>query len=341
MSSTWARLRHAALGLTIAAAAVTAVPVVSARPQAPATGRAAERIAANSAEKFCWAVSFSPASAYDLLDARARARMPPAAFVALLSRTFPDGPPGRLEATHAASAGPGVLDIFLSGDRGSVRVRMTGSAARGYRVLDVERSTGPTSSARPVLPDTGPFQRYYPMAADSQIAFVPISADASVVSTLADTFAARLRLDTKLQPVYTPSAAARNQARGQLIGEVLAKELQPRCRRGMTGTPFVIGVTGEDMYLQTYPQWRFAFSYRLAPCVAVVSYFRMQIAASSDVQAARLRKMVAKNLGVLVYGLETTKDPRSLMFDQILGIDDLDFIDDNFDRAGMAPSERR
>ena len=109
----------------------------------------------------------------------------------------------------------------------------------------------------------------------------------------------------------------------------------------MTGTPFVIGVTGEDMYLQTNPRWRFAFSYRNGPCVAVVSYARMQIDASPEVRATRLRKMTAKNLGVLVYGLPLNKDPRSLMFDEILGIEDLDFMDENFNRAGMAPDDRR
>jgi hypothetical protein len=170
---------------------------------------------------------------------------------------------------------------------------------------------------------------------------VPISADVSMVRALAETFAARLRLDTSVETALTPSAATRNPERGQLIAEVLARELQPRCRRDTTATPFVIGVTGEDMYLQSYPRWRFAFSYRREPCVAVVSYARMHIEASAQVRASRLRKMTAKNLGILVYKLPPSKDPRSLMFDQILGIEDLDFIDENFDRAGMAPDDRR
>ena len=298
--------------------------------------RAHERIAANVAEKFAWALSVGVPSAYELLADQARTRMPPQDFIAALSKAFPDGPPEKLEATHVAAVGAGVVDVFLTGgsasDRGYLRVRLAGSAARGFRVQDFTRMT-PS--------DSGPFTWYYPVARDSQIAFVPINADVSVVTALADAFTTRLRLDTRVQAVFTPSPAARNRERGQLIAEVLARELQPRCRRNMTGTPVVIGVTGEDMYLQHNPRWRFAFSYRSPPCVAVMSYARMQIDGSPELRAARLRKMTAKNLGVLVYGLPRSRDPRSLMFDEILGLEDLDFMEENFNRAGMAPDDRK
>lgn len=308
--------------------------------------RAHERIAANVAEKFAWALSVGVPSAYELLADQARTRMPPQDFIAALSKAFPDGPPEKLEATHVAAVGAGVVDVFLAGrsasDRGYLRVRLAGSAARGFRVQDFTRMTAALpASARAAPSDTGPFTWYYPVARDSQIAFVPISADVSVVTALADAFTTGLRLDTRVQAVFTPSPAARNRERGQLIAEVLARELQPRCRRGMTGTPFVIGVTGEDMYLQTNPRWRFAFSYRSPPCVAVMSYARMEIGGSPELRAARLRKMTAKNLGVLVYGLPRSRDPRSLMFDEILGLEDLDFMEENFNRAGMAPDDRK
>lgn len=305
-----------------------------------------ERIATNVAEKFVWALSFGAPFAYELLSERGRLAMPPPQFIEALSQAFPDGPPGALEATHIAAAGPGSVDVFLTGrsrsDRGYVRVRMTGAAARGFGVREFERmTTALPASARPAPTDTGPFPWYYPMARNSQVAFVPIHADVSVVSALADAFATSLRLDTRVQAVFTPSAAARDPERGQLIAEVLARELEPRCRRGMTGTPFVIGVTGEDLFMRTIPRWRFAFSYRRGPCVAVVSYARMHIDAPPEIRAARLRKMTLKNLGILVYGLSQSKDPRSLMFDEIRGIEDLDFIEEDFNRAGMAPDNRR
>jgi hypothetical protein len=45
--------------------------------------------------------------------------------------------------------------------------------------------------------------------------------------------------------------------------------------------------------------------------------------------------------GVLVYGLSASSDPRSMMFNDILGLEDLDFMDENFNRAGMAPENRK
>ena len=308
-----------------------------------------ERIAGNRAEEFAWALSRNPLFAYELLDSSARARMPPPDFMTTVPRMVSPGGEMTLEATHVAAAGDRALDVFLvrrsRGAQHYFRFRMSGSAAGGYRVSEFSRLDGPPdASARRLRPDAGPFRTRRPASPNPQIAFVPVAADVSQVSALVDTFRDRLRLDTRLEAVYLPSPRARNAERAQLIGEVLAKELEPRCRtRAMTGTPFVIGVTGEDMYLQSNPRWRFAFSYRLRPCVAIVSYARMSIRGERplDTVAARLRKMIAKNIGVLVYGLPPSKDPRNLMFDEILGIEDLDFIEDNFERGGMAPANAR
>jgi predicted Zn-dependent protease len=301
-----------------------------------------ERIAGNRAEQFSWALSRNPPFAYELLDRRLRAQMAPADFIPATTRIFSSGIPAVLRATHfAVVPGERALDIFLIAPSGGqyFRFRMSGSAAEGYRVANFAAVDALDAAARPLRPDTAPYELYAATSPNPQIALVPIAADVALVRALADTFRTRLQLDVSVQAAHVPSARARSAERGQLIGETLAREIEPRCRtRDATRTPYVIGVTGEDMSLQTQAAWRFAFSYRLRPCVAVVSYARMTAGApaSSDVFMGRLRKMVAKNLGVLVYGLPQSKDPRSLMFDEILGVDELDFIDENFDRAGMA-----
>lgn len=326
---------------TLALAAVMAYPSVY-LAAGQATSVHDERIAGNRAEQFSWALSRNPAFAYELLDARLRTQMPPDEFVAAASRMFNAGSPAVLRATHfAAVPTQRALDVFLIAPSGRqhFRFRMTGSAANGYRVASFAAVDAPDAGARPLRADTGPYDLFAATSPNPQIAFVPIAADVALVSALADTFRARLQLDTRVQAAHVPSTRARSAERGQLIGEVLAKEIEPRCRaQGMAGTPYVIGVTGEDMSLQTQAAWRFAFSYRLRPCVAVVSYARMGVGVppDSDVFRARLRKMIAKNVGVLVYALPLSKDPRNLMFDEILGVDELDFIEENFDRAGMA-----
>ena len=152
------RLRSRALAAIIGGLLVQAG---FAAPQGPGDAEG-ERIASNVAEKFAWALSFGAPFAYELLSERGRLAMPPPQFIEALSHTFPDGPPGALEATHIAAAGPGSVDVFLTGrsrsDRGYVRVRMARSAARGFAVREFERmTTGLPASARPAPPDTGPF----------------------------------------------------------------------------------------------------------------------------------------------------------------------------------------
>jgi hypothetical protein len=44
----------------------------------------------------------------------------------------------------------------------------------------------------------------------------------------------------------------------------------------------------------------------------------------------RLRKMVAKNLGLVYYGLTQASDRRSVLFGPILSLDDLDSIGEDF-----------
>lgn len=44
----------------------------------------------------------------------------------------------------------------------------------------------------------------------------------------------------------------------------------------------------------------------------------------------RLRKAVTKDLGILYYGLPLSKNPTSVLYDRIMGIDDLDAVAEEF-----------
>ena len=99
----------------------------------------------------------------------------------------------------------------------------------------------------------------------------------------------------------------------------------------------VIAVTPIDMYMQAMrDQWRFTFSLRSSDQrVAVVSYARMDPvnlgqAPDAAVLESRLRKMISKNVGIIYYGLPTSDNPRSAMFGNILGVDDLDRMTEDF-----------
>jgi predicted Zn-dependent protease len=99
----------------------------------------------------------------------------------------------------------------------------------------------------------------------------------------------------------------------------------------------VIGITPYDMYMEAMrEQWAFTFSMRTADRrLAVVSYARMDPAHLGDVPdtallRSRLRKMVTKNIGIMYFGLPASENPRSALFRNILSVDDLDRMTEDF-----------
>jgi predicted Zn-dependent protease len=100
----------------------------------------------------------------------------------------------------------------------------------------------------------------------------------------------------------------------------------------------VIGVTPDDMYMQAMRnQWLFTFSLRNSDDhFAVVSYARMDPARlgeprDEDRLTTRLRKMVAKNIGIMYFGLPLSQDPRSVLYGNIGGVDELDLMTEYFE----------
>lgn len=99
----------------------------------------------------------------------------------------------------------------------------------------------------------------------------------------------------------------------------------------------VIGITPLDMYMEAMrEQWAFTFSMRSADRrFAVVSFARMDPtnlgeAPNDTLLRSRLRKMVTKNLGIMYFGLPASENPRSALFRNILGVDDLDRMTEDF-----------
>lgn len=97
----------------------------------------------------------------------------------------------------------------------------------------------------------------------------------------------------------------------------------------------VIAMTTTDMYIPGV-SWRYAFSYRHAGRLAIVSTARMDrgclglFEAGESRQLSRLRKMVGKNIGVLYYRLPLSRDPKSLLYANIGGPQELDGMSERF-----------
>ena len=118
--------------------------------------------------------------------------------------------------------------------------------------------------------------------------------------------------------------------RGQLIAERLIDAVAATRGRGADPDAVVIGLTDIDMYIAAQ-DWNYAYGLRSGGTHAVVSQARMDEGfADEERQHQRLRKMVTKNIGILYYGLGVSDDPRSVLYRNILGPQDLDYASEDF-----------
>ena len=122
------------------------------------------------------------------------------------------------------------------------------------------------------------------------------------VTRLARELERRYEVSIRTLPAALLRRDAVDDERNQLIAErrleVLRRQYPVRHARAV-----VVGLTQFDMYIRQ-ASWNYAFSLRAEPSYAVVSNVRMDPVNYGDspdqeLLEARLRKMVAKNIGVL------------------------------------------
>lgn len=123
--------------------------------------------------------------------------------------------------------------------------------------------------------------------------------------------------------------AAIDKRRQQLVAEEVI-ELIKRTHPKLVEDPnaILIALTDEDMYIRK-KNWQYAFSYRTEGRFAVVSSARMDPVnlgdpADNDLLDRRIRKMVLKNIGLLYYQMPANHDPKSVLYNDVMGLEDLD-----------------
>jgi predicted Zn-dependent protease len=134
-------------------------------------------------------------------------------------------------------------------------------------------------------------------------------------------------------PVHWPQDAY-VESRRQMNSAVMLTRLESIY--GSRGNRVVaIGLTTRDMF-NPEVNWAYVFSYRRNNRVAVVSPARMDrgcmglFPADEDRIAARLRKMVGKNIGLMYFGLNMSSDPASMLYGRIGGPQELDAMSEFF-----------
>lgn len=197
-------------------------------------------------------------------------------------------------------------------------------------IIGVTLSTGclrkvkNTRAGKPILNGSG------------KVYLVPLGAFSdATVKELASYYQNKYGIPVQTLPHVHLAPETINPEREQLIAEQ-AVESMKQANQDLVSDPqaILIGLTEEDMYIAQY-NWRFTFSWREQGRYAVVSSARMILPmgneqVTEDQVKTRLRKMVTKNLGVLYYHLAQSDDPRSVLYRDIGGIRELDYMGEEF-----------
>jgi len=144
---------------------------------------------------------------------------------------------------------------------------------------------------------------------------------------------------TGVEPIVMPpvpfALTTVDKKRQQVIAEE-AVELIKMKYRDVVADPnaVVIGLTDEDMYIRD-KNWQWAFGYWTQNRFGVISSARMNpanLGGSADdvLTEARMRKMLLKNIGVLFYLYPTNYDPKSVMYNEVHAVEDIDKMGEDF-----------
>jgi len=169
-----------------------------------------------------------------------------------------------------------------------------------------------------------------------QLYFVPLS-NFSVASLtkLADSMKQKIGIDVIVTQPVPFALATVDKRRQQVIAEEAISLMKLRYPEiASNPNAIVIGLTDEDLFIRGEDD-QYAFCYRMLSRFAVVSSARMDPAnfggsGNELLTEARMRKMLLKNIGILYYRLPMNHDPKSVLFEDVDEVADLDKMGEDF-----------
>lgn len=177
-------------------------------------------------------------------------------------------------------------------------------------------------------------------ATTPQLYFIAVgNVPAEMIDSLVSHFQTKCDVSIKTLPPVWPDRQTFDRERSQAVADRLIEAVWSQHQTvAEDSRSRIIGITPTDMFMEAKrDQWSFAFSLRSGDGrIAVISYARLNPrnlgrAPNDMVLSNRLRKMVAKNIGLMHFGLPASDNPRSVLFRNILGVDDLDRMTEEFD----------
>jgi len=176
---------------------------------------------------------------------------------------------------------------------------------------------------------------YIPAPPGRRVFLAPLgSFPADTVQSLVGFYRQKYGLEIRVLNAMPIDPDARDVTRDQLVAEELIESMRfshPVVTND-TGA-VVIGLVTEDVYTRARTDWDWSFGVRAEGRFAVVSTARMTanlVARREDRERSRLRKMVTRDIGVLYYGMPLNADPRSVLYERLLSVEDLDQISEDF-----------
>jgi predicted Zn-dependent protease len=192
------------------------------------------------------------------------------------------------------------------------------------------------------------YSRMYPLASSaaaslpprvegSKIYFVPFGDfPTGELDSLESYCRGKYGLEVEILRTVPIDSGSLDESRQQVIAERLISNMRDAFpEHANDPKAILIGFTSEDMYLLS-KNWQFAFGWREASSrAAIVSTARLKIPAGTglfdlDRETTRLHKVVAKDIGILYYGMHQSSDPKSVLYNQIMGIEELDATSEDF-----------
>jgi predicted Zn-dependent protease len=171
----------------------------------------------------------------------------------------------------------------------------------------------------------------------TSVYFVPIgNAPVAEINELVPHYREKFDLKAEVLSPMELSPTDFDSNRQQLIAESVLQNLDREYARYLKDRSAVlIGITSQDMYL-LQANWQFCFGWRRPEIrMAVVSTARMNLYYPRESMpiasvSSRLRKMVTKDIGIMYYHREASSNPRSVLYNGILGLEELDQVSEDF-----------
>lgn len=194
----------------------------------------------------------------------------------------------------------------------------------GWKIYSSVKPAEQTSATRPLSAKPG-----------TKICFVPLDDfPAGELEALQRYYKRKYDVEISISKAVLVEPDLRDSSRQQVRAEDLAASLR-RALPEYDANTILIGFTSEDIY-PVSQNWRFAFGWRSSATVsAVVSTARlslpfMGLPATAEISSRRLRKVVTKDIGIFYFGLPQSSSPRSVLYNQIMGIEELDDVGEDF-----------